>query len=128
MGDMKKAILKLTEAAATVLTMVLQVTAAVLRLLLASVLLLTSLVEGQIKKRAASRAATAPAQKKRTIGDCMDRAEAARTPGAMQLRSALKGMGFAAIKVDVFVTNLGARTEREPMPELIKEGLRALAN
>lgn len=43
------------------------------------------------------------------------------------LTSALCGMGFKKPEVKKFVSSLGRRVESEPVPQLLREGLRALA-
>jgi Holliday junction resolvasome RuvABC DNA-binding subunit len=56
-------------------------------------------------------------------------ADAAPTPkSAEQLTAALVGLGFKRPEVTRFVTGVGVRADKEPMADLVKEGLRALAS
>lgn len=54
--------------------------------------------------------------------------EEAGTDQREQLVAALAGMGFKKAAVEKFVRGLGGRACREPMPDLLREGLRALAS
>jgi RuvA, C-terminal domain len=47
---------------------------------------------------------------------------------AEQLSAALVGLGFKRPEVTRFVTSVGVRADKEPMTDLVKEGLRALAS
>lgn len=68
--------------------------------------------------------ATAPAPTLRLVAPSAD---VGPSPAAQRLTTALTGLGFRTPNVRHFVASLGLRVEREPIQELIKEGLRSLS-
>lgn len=128
---MKTALARLFVAVLFVLTSALNLVGALLKLLATSLVWLTARIptRAQAPAKALAEASSAAVGETPSKGSRPNLRIVAGAPSkADQLQSGLTNMGFESPRVRAFVVGLGGRVETEPMADLIKEGLRALAS
>lgn len=125
----KAATIRLYVTLTSLLTAVLALATAIVRLVVTLVSRLTNALEKTPRTLVAPTTAVAPAEA--PAGQAKPARPNLRlvtaTKQVDQLTFALVGMGFKVSLVSRFVGSLGDRVETAPLPDLIKEGLRALS-